>query len=161
MQFHCEHMDLTRQLGIGLQFQLLRLKIMVCLSLLELRLPVLSDHHERRKEDCLERHDEGQRGPRAFLQEQHPDGEYRCVKPDEVHRPGERGDSIGQPRLEIPVSSFGLLDHHWMVGALAAQELTWDQLRVAPGRNSVVIGHCWRPFAAYRKRRPCAQSIRG
>jgi hypothetical protein len=48
-----------------------------------------------------------------------------------------------------------------MVGARGAQELTWDQLRVAPGRNSVVIGHCWRPFAAYRKRRPCAQSIRG
>ncbi|MCW2688095.1 MAG: hypothetical protein JWR37_2985 [Mycobacterium sp.] len=54
MQFQCEQMDLTRQLGIGLQFQLLRLKIMVCLSLLELWLPVLTDHHERRKEDCLE-----------------------------------------------------------------------------------------------------------
>src|SRR5258705_11775181 len=139
-------MDLTGQFGIGLELQLLSLKVMVCLGLLKRRLTVLTDHHERRKEDRLERHDEGQRGPRALLQKQHPDGEYRCIKPDEVHRPREYGGSMGQTHLEIPASSLGLFQHDWMVGRLAAQEPARDQLWDAPGSNRALIGRHGRPF---------------
>src|SRR3954449_12253512 len=42
------------------------------LLLLEDGLTVLADHHERREEDRLEGHDEGQRRPRALLDDQHP-----------------------------------------------------------------------------------------
>jgi hypothetical protein len=62
------------------------------------------------------------------------------MKPDEVHRPRECGDSIGQTQLEVPASSLGLFHHDWMVGRLAAQEPARDQLWDAPGSNGVVIG---------------------
>jgi hypothetical protein len=140
-----EHSD--RGCGVGRATQqLLSPKVVVCLGLLECRLSVLTDHHERRKENRLERHDEGQHGPRAFLQEQHPDGEYRCMNPDEVHRPRERGDSIRQTQLEIPASSLRLFHHDWMVVCLAAQELAGDQLWDAPGSSGAVIGRHDRSF---------------
>jgi hypothetical protein len=62
------------------------------------------------------------------------------MKPDEVHRPRERGDSIGQTHLEIPAPSLGLFHHDWMVDYLATQELARDQLWHAPGSNGAVIG---------------------
>src|ERR1700732_2673580 len=126
MQLRCEQMDLTCEFGVGLQFQLLGLEVMVCLCLLESRLPILTDHHERRKEDCLERHDQRQRWPRAFLQNQHPDSEHRRVNPDEVHRPRECRDSIGQPHLETLASFLCLVQYGRMMQWLATQRPTRD-----------------------------------
>src|SRR5437879_3708105 len=62
---------------------------MVSLRLLERCLPVLADHHERRQEDGFQRDDKGERGPRALLEDQHPDREERHMDVDEVHRPGK------------------------------------------------------------------------
>src|SRR5262249_61729689 len=39
--------------------------------------------------------------PRFGLDEQHPDGEYRDVNVDEVHRPREAGDPVGDPQLYV------------------------------------------------------------
>src|SRR5437899_2746360 len=72
---------------------------MVSLRLLERCLPVLADHHERRQEDGFQRDDKGERGPRALLEDQHPDREERHMDVDEVHRPGEGRYRIRHPQL--------------------------------------------------------------
>jgi len=53
------------------------------------------------QEDRLQRHDQRQRRPRAFLDEQHPDREQRDVQIDEVHRPRETGDPVRHPQLNV------------------------------------------------------------
>src|ERR1700757_1724987 len=75
VQFLCEHVNLTSELGVGLQLQFLSLEVMVGLGLLESRLTILSDHHEGRQEDRLHRHHQGQSRPRAALEQQYPDAE--------------------------------------------------------------------------------------
>jgi hypothetical protein len=49
-----EVMDGPRQLGVGLELLVPRFEVVVCLGLLEHRLAVLADHHERRQEDRLQ-----------------------------------------------------------------------------------------------------------
>jgi hypothetical protein len=49
VQFGCEGVNLTGQVGVGLQLEFLRLEVVVGLGLLEGRLAILSDHHERRQ----------------------------------------------------------------------------------------------------------------
>src|ERR1700738_2705989 len=72
VQFLCEHMNLASELVVRLQLQFLGLEVMVGPGLLESRLTVLADHHERRQENRLKRQHQGQRWPRASFQEQHP-----------------------------------------------------------------------------------------
>jgi len=45
--------DFPSQLGVGLELQFLRLKVVIGFRLLERRLTVLADHDERRQEDRL------------------------------------------------------------------------------------------------------------
>jgi hypothetical protein len=85
------------------------------LGLLECRLPVLADHDERGQEDRFQRHDQRQRRPRTLLDEQHPDSEQRDVQVDEIHRPGETGDPIGDPQLKVRGASLLFLQDDWMV----------------------------------------------
>jgi hypothetical protein len=75
VQFCCQNMNLASQLGVGLQLELLCPEVMVRLGLLEGRLAILADHHERGQEDRLERHHQRQCRPRTALQEQHPHSE--------------------------------------------------------------------------------------
>jgi hypothetical protein len=58
MQFGREGVDGSSQLSVRLEFELLLGEVMVGFGLLKRALTVLSDHHERRQEDCLERHDQ-------------------------------------------------------------------------------------------------------
>jgi hypothetical protein len=48
---------MARVSGIGVQLALLDQEVVVSLLLLEGGLAVLTDHHEGRQEDCLERED--------------------------------------------------------------------------------------------------------
>ena len=88
---------------------------MIGLLLLERRLPVLPDHDEGRQENRLERHDERQRRPRLGLDEQHPHREQRDVQIDELHRPRESGDLVGNSELGIFRTLVELVDHRGVV----------------------------------------------
>src|SRR5215510_8907055 len=101
VQFGGELIDLAGQLRVGLELQLLLGEVVIGLGLLEGRLPVLANHDKRGQEDRFQRHDQRQRRPRLGLDEQHPDGEYRDVNVDEVHRPREAGDPVGDPQLHV------------------------------------------------------------
>ena len=77
--------DLTGELGVQLKLLFLGREVMVRLGVLELGLAVLPDHDERRQEDRLERHDEGELRPRVGFDEQHPAGEGHGMDVDERH----------------------------------------------------------------------------
>ena len=96
--------DLLGQRGVPLELELLFDEVVVGLLLLELRLPVLPDHHEGRQEDRLERDDEGQRRPGAVLEEDHPQAESDRVDVHEAHRAGECCDPIRDAQLELLVA---------------------------------------------------------
>jgi hypothetical protein len=87
--------------GVLLEQRFLLRVVVVGLLLLERRLAVLADHHERRQEDRFQRHDERERRPRALLDRQHPDRERGDVDVDEHHRPRERRDRVGDAQLEV------------------------------------------------------------
>jgi hypothetical protein len=72
--------------------------------------------------------------------------EYRCMNPDEVHRRRERGDSISQAQLGIPISSLGLLQHDWVVCRVAGQESPRDQPWGVQGSSRVMTGRHDRSF---------------
>jgi hypothetical protein len=55
VQFDGEPMNHTSQFRVGLEFQLLFVEVMICLGLLEGRLPVLADHDERGQENRFQR----------------------------------------------------------------------------------------------------------
>src|SRR6266511_3091069 len=93
--------DLACQLGVQFELLLLLDEVVVGLRLLERRLSVLYDLHERRQEDRLEGHDEGELGPRALLEEEHPGAEADCMEVNECHRPRERGDAVRQPEMDV------------------------------------------------------------
>ena len=88
---------------------------MVGLRLLEGGLAVLADHHERRQEDGLERHDEGQLRPWVRLDEEHPQHEHHGVDVDEPHRTGEGGDGIGDAQLRVGAAAVLVSDQRRMV----------------------------------------------
>jgi hypothetical protein len=80
---------------------------------------VLADHHERREEDRLERHDHREQAVRVLLHpEADPRGEPDDVDVDEPHRSGERGDLVRDPVLDALRSLLGVLHEHgiWLVG---------------------------------------------
>ncbi len=54
MQFLGHLVDGLRRFGIGLELQLLLVEVVIGLHLLELRLPVLADHHEDGQEFRLQ-----------------------------------------------------------------------------------------------------------
>ena len=82
-----------------MQLLLLLQEVVVRLRLLERRLPVLPDEHERRQEYRCEGHHERQLRPRVALDGQHPAREQRRVEIEEVHRAGERRDRVGDAKL--------------------------------------------------------------
>src|SRR6266702_3802454 len=86
--------------GVG-QFVLNNYEVVIGFDLGEGSLPVLADHHEGRQEDRLERDDESQRRPRALLQPDHPGREHDGMQVEEVHRPRERRDGVGNPQLAV------------------------------------------------------------
>src|SRR4051794_37481797 len=59
VQLRGQGVDGAGDFGVGLELELLLHEVMVGLGLLEVRLPVLPDHDERRQEDRLERDDQG------------------------------------------------------------------------------------------------------
>jgi len=97
------------QLRVGMQLQLARDEVVVGLGLLERGLSVLTDHHERRQKDRLERDDERQSWPWTLLKNEHPRGEDHGMQIHEPHRAGERGDRVCYPQLELcrPALSLG------------------------------------------------------
>src|SRR5215472_7815948 len=116
VQFGGQPLDFLRQLRVGFEFQLHIVELMVRLGLLERRLPVLADEHERGKEDRFQGHRECQGRPRPRFDEQHPDGEQNHVDVDEFHGPGESGDPIGDPQLDIR-GALRLLGEHDRIAA--------------------------------------------
>jgi hypothetical protein len=115
VQLGRELVDLAGQLCVGLELQFLLVEVVIRLGLLERRLPVLADHHERGQEDRFQRHDQRQRRPRAFLEKQHPDREQRDVQIDEVHRPRETGDPVRDPQLNVRGPPLLFLQDHRVV----------------------------------------------
>jgi hypothetical protein len=101
-------------------------------GLLECRLPVLADHHERRKENRFERHHQSQRRPGASFEQNHPHTEQHRVKPDEVHRTGERSDPIRQAELKIRASPFSLVQYGGVMNLSTSQQAARNQLGVMP-----------------------------
>jgi hypothetical protein len=95
-----ELVDGPCDVGVRVELLLRRFEVVICLGLLERRLAVLADHHEGRQEDGFQRHDEGERGPGALLEDEHPQREEDDVQIDEVHGAGERRDLVGDPQLE-------------------------------------------------------------
>jgi hypothetical protein len=89
--------DRLRQVSIDVQFLLALDEVVVCLRLLECRLPVLADHHERRQEDRLQRDDQGERRPWTLLEDDHPHDEHDGVQVHERHGARERGDRVSDP----------------------------------------------------------------
>jgi hypothetical protein len=72
-----------------------------------------------------------------MLDEQHPDREQRDVQVDEVHRPGEAGDPVGDPQLSArdPLR-FQLHDSRMLLARALRPGLPVFQLRALIG-----IGH--------------------
>ena len=103
-----EGVDRPREFGVRLKFLLLCDEVMIRFGLLERRLPVLTDHHEGRKKDCLERHNQSQLRPRIALDEGHPQGECHSVDVHEAHRACEGGDRIGDSQLCVCRSALGV-----------------------------------------------------
>jgi hypothetical protein len=101
VQFGGERVNLAGQLRVGFELQLLFLEVVVGFGLLECRLPVLADHDKRGEEDRFQRDDQRQHRPWLGLDEEHPNGEEADVKVNEVHRPREGGDSVGDPQLNV------------------------------------------------------------
>ena len=134
MQFIGEDLYLAGQLGVGFELQFLSSIVVVGFGLLEGSLAVLADHDERRQEDRFERHDQSQYRPRVRFQYRYPHGEKDHVNEDEVHRAGECGDAIRQPRVEILASSLRLLQHGWMVDLTIVQQPVRNELGDAPMR---------------------------
>jgi hypothetical protein len=97
--------------------RLIAQRVMVGLVLLEGGLPVLSDHHERRQEDGLERDHQGQGRPWALLEQEHPDREDRDVDVDEQHRSRIPGDVVGDGPLKLLRLLVKILCNGGMVGA--------------------------------------------
>jgi hypothetical protein len=141
VQLQCQVVDPLGELGVGLEQLLLRDEVVVGLGLLERRLAVLADHHERRQEDRLERDDQRQRLPRAFLEKQHPHREQRDVHVDEGHRPGERRDAGGDLELEV-------------VGSLLQRMLNYRVVhrRLVLGRRLGLVGERHAPSQPQRGR---------
>ena len=100
VQLGGERVDLAGQLGVRLQLELRLHEVVVGLGLLEGGLTVLTDHHERRQEDRLQRHDQAQRRPRALLEREHLQREDGGVQVDEGHGPGEGRDLVRDLELE-------------------------------------------------------------
>src|SRR6478752_4882581 len=96
-----ELVDGPRDVGVRVQLLLGRLEVMVRLGLLERRLAVLADHHERGQEDGFQRNDERERRPGAGFDEEHPGREPENVEVHEVHRAGERRDLVRDMQLEL------------------------------------------------------------
>src|SRR5437773_2047658 len=71
---------------------------------------VLTDHHERREKDRLQRHDQRECRPRLLLQQDHPHGEQRHVQVHKVHRTREGGDAVGDAILDVLGSLFRVLN---------------------------------------------------
>jgi hypothetical protein len=70
---------------------------------------VLADHHERRQEDRLERHDHRQQPVRVTLDpEDDPDREPDDVEIYERHRAGEPSDHVGNPILDARGTRLGV-----------------------------------------------------
>jgi hypothetical protein len=61
------------------------MEVVVGLGLLERRLPVLPDEHEGREHDGLEGDRQCQGGPRALLEQDHPEREDHDMQVDERH----------------------------------------------------------------------------
>src|SRR2546423_10385578 len=104
-------MDLAGNRGVTFELQLSLLEIVIGLSLLKRRLPILPDHHEGRQEDSFQRHYESQLWPRILLQENHPQCEYDGMNVHKIHRTGERSNTVGQTNLEVLVLLLELLEH--------------------------------------------------
>jgi AAA ATPase domain len=109
VQFGGEGVNLAGQLRVGFELQFFFGEVVVGLGLLEGRLPVLADHDKGGQEDRFQRDDQRQRRPRLGFDQQHPDREQRDVDVDEAHRPGEGGDPVGDPQLNVLGPLFLLL----------------------------------------------------
>jgi len=97
----CQRVDLPGESGVEVQLVFLLDEVMVGLRLLERRLSVLADHHERREEDRLERDDDGK----------HPCREDERMEVDEPHRAREGRDPIRQSELDVRLPLGDHLDH--------------------------------------------------
>jgi hypothetical protein len=94
-----------------------RLPLVVGQDLAFLVGPVLADHHEGRQEDRLQRHDHGQQPIGVVLDAQDdPGGEPDDVEVDELHRPGEPGDLVGDPVLQALAALLGVLEQRRIDG---------------------------------------------
>ena len=120
-----EGVDRPREFGVRLKFLLLGDEIMIRFGLLERRLPVLTDHHEGREEDCLERHNQCQFRPRIALDEDHPQSEHHGVEVHEAHRACERSDRIGDSQLRVSRSAAGVRRNDRMVNDLCLISHNW------------------------------------
>ena len=118
---------IARQVGVGVQLLLLRHEVVVGLELLEHRLTVLPDHHERRQEDRLQRHHERQRRPGAALGKEHPRSEGHHVQVDEVHRAGELGDRVREPELHVLGPLGQDVRHHRVMRRVASGDVVMQQ----------------------------------
>ena len=140
MQVGNEPVDLASQLGVGLEFHVLLVEVMIRLGLQEVPLPALADQDKRGQEDRFQRHDQRQRRPWLRLDEQHPDGEHRDVQVDEPHRPREPGDPISDPQLKV-CSPFRLLFQDDRVAPdlapLRSTPVTSALSRLVPGASGV------------------------
>jgi len=142
MQFLGQRMDLPSDFGVQMQLRVLGMKVMVRFGLLESRLAVLADHHEGRQEDRLQRHHQGQRRPGTFFQHKHPHREQHRMNPDELHRPRERGDPVGDAQLKILVPFPGLLQHGGVMPLGPLKQLARYQLWFMPAELMARTSHC-------------------
>ena len=112
-------------------------EVVIGLGTLELGLAVLADHHERREEDGLERHDQRQPRPRVRLEEQHPAGEQRGVEVHELHRPREPGDVVHDAELDVTCSPRRMVEHHGVV-----ERRRWRRPRSVRPEMVAVVRRC-------------------
>ena len=100
-----ELVDHLRDVGVLAQHGLLLGVVVIGLRLLERSLAVLADHHEGREEDRLQRHGHGEEVERELVGAEQtgaaPQGEDHRVDVDEVHRPRERRDRVGDTELDV------------------------------------------------------------
>ena len=103
---------------------------------------VLADHHKRRQEDRLQRHDHRQQPEGVVLDpEADPRGEPEHVEVDEPHRAGEPGDRVGDAVLEaLPP----------LVGVLEQRRIDWHGKR--PKARAVLLFDPGPPQAGRRLR---------
>jgi hypothetical protein len=98
-----QHLCRDRHQLLDLRFSRLDgLPLMIRYNLPFLVRPVLANQDEGGQEDSLERHDHREETERILLEgDCNPQSVPDDAEIDEVHRPGETGDRVGQPVLEL------------------------------------------------------------